>query len=98
MLCLLRRLAWKAVGEDGGPSLLLRWQAELQHLGLQATAGMMQAARVVPRTAGVVNAPFPRLHVRADMVCFIIFLFSPVFARTFVIATHFLVFIVRLLS
>ena len=50
-LRLLRRLAWQSGGESEGPSLLLRWRAELQHIVLQATAGMAQSARGVPRTA-----------------------------------------------
>ena len=48
---LLRRMAQQVAGENGSAMQLLKWRAELQHVVLQATAGMMQAARGVPRTA-----------------------------------------------
>ena len=50
-LRLLGQLAWQLGGESEGPRLLLSWRAELQHIVLQATAGMAQGARGLPRTA-----------------------------------------------
>ena len=48
---LLRKMAAHLVGEHESARLLLAWRGELQHIVLQATAGMMQAARGGPRTA-----------------------------------------------
>ena len=48
---LLRKMAAHLVGEHESARLLLAWRGELQHIVLQATAGMMQAARGAPRTA-----------------------------------------------
>ena len=47
---LLREMAVHLVGEHESARLLLAWRGELQHIVLQSTAGMMQAARGVPRT------------------------------------------------
>ena len=48
---LLRRMAVQVGGETFAPKLLVAWRAEFQHLILQSTAGMAQAARGMPRTA-----------------------------------------------
>ena len=50
-LRLLRKMAVQSVGECLAPKLFTQWRAELQHIILQATVGMAQAARGVPRTA-----------------------------------------------
>ena len=50
-LRLLRRLALACGGEVLAPKLLMNWRAELQHVVLQATAGMAQSACGAPRTA-----------------------------------------------
>ena len=50
-LRLLRKMALQTGGDYLGPKLLLTWRAELQHIILQSTAGMAQAARGLPRTA-----------------------------------------------
>ena len=50
-LRLLRKMALQTGGDYLGPKLLLSWRAELQHIILQSTAGMAQAARGLPRTA-----------------------------------------------
>ena len=48
---LLHSLAVRAAGPVEGPATAMAWKAELQHLVLQATASMAQAARGQPRTA-----------------------------------------------
>ena len=50
-LRLLRKMAVQSVGECLATKLFTQWRAELQHIILQATVGMAQAARGVPRTA-----------------------------------------------
>ena len=48
---LIHALAVQTVGEANAPATATAWKAELQHIVLQATASMAQAARGQPRTA-----------------------------------------------